>query len=67
MNILIVGVGNIGYHLTKLLVQNTNHQVQVVEIDHLNSIVAANQLDVPVIHGDGSKLSTLEQANISQT
>lgn len=67
MNILIIGIGNIGYNLTKLLVQNTNNQIQVIEIDHLNSIMAANKLDVPVIHGDGSKISTLEQANIKQT
>lgn len=67
MHIVIVGIGNIGYHLTKALVQNTNHQIKLIESNHLNSIIAANKLDVPIIHGDGSKISTLERANIRQT
>ena len=67
MNIVIVGIGSIGYHLTKVLMQNTNHQIKLIEADHLNSIVVANKLGVPIIHGDGSKISTLAQANIKQS
>lgn len=67
MNIVIVGIGSIGYYLTKILVKNTNHQLNLIESDHFNSIVAANKLDVPVIYGDGSRIETLMRANIKQT
>ncbi len=62
MQIIVVGLGGLGYYLTKVLRQNTNHKIKLIECDHLNSIVAANKLDMPVIFGDGSKISILKQA-----
>ncbi len=63
MNIIIIGAGNIGYYLAYSLISAANHDIKIVEKVHARSIIAANKLNIPIIHGDGSNISTLEKAD----
>lgn len=63
MNIIVVGAGNIGYYLTYSLISTTNHEVTLIEKDHSRSMLTANKLNVPIIHGDGSSIAILEKAD----
>lgn len=64
MNIVIVGAGNVGYYLTKALLDNNEHDIRIIEMNYSRCIYTADRLQVPVIHGDGTQISTLEKANI---
>ncbi|TCL71565.1 trk system potassium uptake protein TrkA [Hydrogenispora ethanolica] len=65
MYILIIGGGKVGYYLAKTLFQ-AGHDVGVIEQDSNRCHVIANDLDILVIHGDGTDIEVLEQANIKQ-
>ncbi len=61
MYIVIVGAGNLGYHLARILTEE-GHDVVVIDKqgDKCNEISA--ELNVMVIHGDATKPSILEEA-----
>lgn len=65
MRILVVGGGKIGFYLTKALLEH-GHIVSLIETDRNQSCFLANNLDVPVIVGDGTLVEVLERAGISQ-
>lgn len=65
MKILIIGAGKVGYYLTKTLVEH-GHQPSVIEMDRSLCQTIANDLDIPVICGDGTTLSVLEDGSITK-
>ena len=66
MLILIVGAGNIGFYLSKTLLETTNHKIKIIEKNQLRCTATANKLNIPIINGDGSNISTLKKAKIDK-
>ena len=65
MNSIIIGGGKIGYHLTETLLEK-GYNVSVIEEDKEVCRKLANELDVPIIRGDGTVASILEEAGIKK-
>jgi trk system potassium uptake protein TrkA len=63
MNLIIVGAGEVGYHLASRLSQERMNIV-VIEKDEEKAQRVIDTLDVQTIHGSGSSLKTLQQAGI---
>ncbi len=63
MNIVVVGGGKVGYYLAKTLIEHGHHPT-VVEISKSTCAFIANDLDVPIICGDGTLIEILETADI---
>ncbi len=61
MNVLIVGAGEVGFHLAKRLSEE-NQDVVLIEADPERAEFASQQLDVLTIVGNGASLPVLEQA-----
>ncbi|MEM7200346.1 MAG: Trk system potassium transporter TrkA [Planctomycetota bacterium] len=64
MNVLIVGLGEVGSHLAKVLSQE-GKAVTVLDFDSLRLKSVADNLDVNAVKGDGSRLECLERADAS--
>jgi len=64
MNILIVGLGEVGSHLAKMLSGGRN-AVTVVDSNPHELAAAAESLDVNAVCGDGSEPTTLERADVA--
>ena len=63
MKVIVVGGGKVGYYLTKTLIEH-NHSPVLIEIKKSLCHFLANDLDIPVICGDGTTLETLANAGI---
>lgn len=61
MRIIVVGAGKVGYYLTKTLLEH-GHDPHLIESDRATCSQVANELDVPIICGDGSTIDVLESA-----
>lgn len=59
MNVIVVGGGKVGYYLTKTLLEH-GHAPHLIESSRYLCKQLANELDVPVFHGDGTTLEALE-------
>lgn len=61
MNIIIIGIGNIGFHLAKILSQE-GHNVSIIDynVEKINQVESF--LDVHVLEGHGASAITLAQA-----
>lgn len=66
MNIVLLGLGQVGSHLAKIL-SRENHNIVAVEIDPGRSREADEALDIKVLQGSGSDPRLLEEAGIAQT
>ena len=64
MNIVVVGGGKVGYYLTKTLLEH-GYRPSMVESSKATCAFLANSLDVPVICGDGTTVSALENAGVA--
>lgn len=65
MRVLVVGAGEVGFHLAQRL--SEEHQdVVVIESDPERADHASQQLDVQTVVGNGASLSALEQASVRQ-
>ncbi|MEG2813572.1 MAG: NAD-binding protein [Oscillospiraceae bacterium] len=62
MNITVIGGGKVGYYLTKTLLEH-GHIPTLIEISKETCEFVANDLDIPIICGDGTSIDTLETAN----
>ena len=65
MNVIVVGGGNTGSYLTKLLLETGQH---VVIIEERPSVLEKLKLELPlesIIEGDGSSPTVLEKAQVS--
>jgi trk system potassium uptake protein TrkA len=61
MNILIVGLGEVGSYLAKVL-STEGHSITVVDPDLNRMRRVADLLDVQAVHGDGSRPDVLDRA-----
>jgi trk system potassium uptake protein TrkA len=66
MRILILGAGDVGFHLAQQLARE-NHDVTVVEQDRARVRSIQETMDGQVIEGNGASLVTLERAGIERT
>lgn len=66
MNIIIVGAGDIGYHLCSKLIEDNNN-CTLIEYDSAIAQKAREHLDAHVITGSGSSFKVLESANIQKS
>ena len=53
MNVIVVGGGKVGYYLAETLLEH-DHKPFVIETDKEICRKIANNLDIPVINGDGT-------------
>lgn len=65
MNVLILGAGEIGFHLSKRLSQE-KHNITIIDQNHQNFIRATEQLDAFVVEGHAGSLRILKEANIEK-
>jgi trk system potassium uptake protein TrkA len=63
MNIIIVGMGEVGRHISGVLV-GEDHNVVIVDLDDQALAAAEETIDAMVLRGHGANLKTLEQANV---
>ena len=61
MNIIIAGAGEVGFHLSKLLAQES-HSIVIIDHDKKALGKASHNLDVSTIKGDVTSIKTLEIA-----
>jgi trk system potassium uptake protein TrkA len=66
MRVIVVGAGEVGYHLAERLAAE-NHDVVVIEREPDLAQRIQSQLDVLVIQGNGASLACLEKAAIDDT
>jgi trk system potassium uptake protein TrkA len=64
VSIIIIGAGEVGYHLASRL-SKENQDVVIIDRDLEKVRRVQNTLDVQAIHGSGSSISVLRQAGIS--
>ena len=63
MKVIIVGGGKVGYYLAQTLLSH-GHDPHVIEINKDQCVMLANNLDIPIICGDGSLIEVLRSAGI---
>lgn len=63
MRVLIVGAGEVGFHLAERLSQE-NHDVVVIEPDPERAEIIQDHLDVMTVVGNGAALPVLERAGV---
>ena len=61
MKVLIVGGGNLGYYLAKNLLENGD-KVKIIDSDKERCQQIADELNIPVINGDGTRPEILALA-----
>ena len=61
MNVIIIGAGKVGYYLSQTLMEH-GYKVQLIEKNKDACLRIANQLDIPVICGDGTRIEILDEA-----
>jgi trk system potassium uptake protein len=66
MRILILGAGDVGFHLARQLSEE-HHDVVVIEQDPERARSIENAMDALVIEGNGASLTVLERAGIART
>ena len=62
MKIIVVGAGEIGFHLTRRL--SADNDITLIESDPLRARRASEQLDAFVLEGNGTSYQLLKKANI---
>jgi trk system potassium uptake protein TrkA len=62
MNVLIIGMGEVGYHVAKVL-SAAKHSVTVIDSDPLKVKRASEALDVQTLQGDGTLPRILDEAD----
>ena len=65
MRILIVGAGEVGYHVAERLAKE-HHDVVVIDVDRDRLDYVESHLDVAVVEGSGVNLTVLESAGVGQ-
>ena len=66
MRTIVVGAGEVGYHIAKRLVQE-GHDVVIIEENTAMKERVEKELDVLAIQGNGASPATLEEAGVAQT
>ena len=65
MRIVIIGAGEVGFHVAKALSQE-DHDITVIDIDLAKCKRASESLDVIVIEGNGASPRNLSEANVQE-
>jgi len=65
MNIVVMGAGEVGYHLADLL-SREHHRVSVIDADPTKAQRLMESLDVQVVVGDGARADVLNKAGVSK-
>ncbi len=65
MNIVIVGAGEVGRHLAKILSQD-KHAVSIIDTDPVKARTLTESLDVQALVGDGTRADVLNKAGASK-
>ncbi len=65
MNIIIVGAGEIGRHLASCLAKEA-HRISLIEADKALAEELQAVLDAKVLHGDGTSVSDLADADVGE-
>jgi trk system potassium uptake protein TrkA len=65
MYIVIVGGGDVGYYLTKTLV-NTSHEILLMEKNRVTCKTISEELGEVVMQGDGCEVRLLEEAGVAR-
>lgn len=63
MKVCIVGGGKVGFYLSKTLMEH-GHDPVIIEKDERACARLADQLDSPVVHGDGTRVEILRLARV---
>lgn len=63
MKVTIVGGGKVGYYLVRTLIEH-GHEPTVIEENRSVCEHIANEMDIPIICGDATRLEVLENAGI---
>jgi trk system potassium uptake protein len=66
VRILIIGAGDVGFHLARQLSEE-HHDVVVIEQDRDRVRVIEDSMDAVVVEGNGASLTVLERAGIART
>ncbi len=61
MTVIVVGGGKVGYFLAKTLLAHGHHP-KIIELDRDLCHKIANDLDIPVVCGDGTTIQALNEA-----
>ena len=65
MKIIIAGTGEVGFHLSKLLAQES-HDIVIIDTCKIALEKATKNLDVSTIRGDATSIKTLEKAGVNK-
>ncbi len=65
MKIIIAGTGEVGFHLSKLLAQES-HDIVIIDTSKIALEKATKNLDVSTIRGDATSIKTLEKAGVNK-
>ncbi|SVD60401.1 uncharacterized protein METZ01_LOCUS413255, partial [marine metagenome] len=65
MRIVIIGVGEVGYHVAKSLSQE-DHDITVMDVSATKCKRASENLDVIVVEGNGASPHNLSAANVQE-
>ncbi len=67
-HVCILGGGNIGLYLARLILREQNVHLKMIEYSEKRAQILSEELqNVTIIHGDGLQQETLEEANIEET
>lgn len=65
MNIVIIGGGKVGYYLAKMLL-SFHHKISMIEMKREVCEKLADELNIPVFHGDATKIDILKSSDTSK-
>ncbi len=65
MHIIVVGAGEVGYHVAERL-SAQQHDVVIVDVEPQRLEYVANHLDVAVVEGSGTSQAVLEEAGVQR-
>ena len=66
MKVTIIGGGKVGYYLVRTLIEQ-GHKPAVIESNRAVCEHIANEMDIPIICGDATRLEILESAEIKDS
>ena len=66
MKIIIVGAGEVGFHLAKLL-SFESQDITLIDINRESLEYADGYLDIRIVRGDATSISVLKNAQVSET
>lgn len=67
MRVVIVGAGDIGVEVGRILARRKANEIVILESDELRCKAVSNELDALVIHGDGTHPEALSRAGLDKT